>query len=589
MIGKKKPKNVVLDTSKNRSPDEGASLENSVIEPKGVKNPAPAEADMPAEESVGQSFGRRIRRIGGKMTNIIKVPVEQVAKGLGISNGIAGLLLALIVGAVGGTGGMMFSNYQYEQRMMQQEMVFDCKEDVDSLKKTASKNENLGDEDAMRQANAEKIWGVMKAIGCTDEQAAGALGNMQQESDLDSTAIENIAGEYMDITGPKKSAAAGHAGQSRQEAASHLSAYAVSSTIKLNKWYQSEAGYCPGIGLPQFTGPEGDNLMKWCEAAGTDWWDFDVQLAFMITDYAHGGYGAENQPDFYADWLLNWAKGTTTTNTHQDASTPEKAAEAWNYHYEWNVKMINQEPRSKYAREWFTKLGGTMGDEAYAQSILELAEKLGAGSFSKAAKKAEDECEGADEEEPDNSDLARAAVAYAWETTDMGRGNNGTELYQAVHDAVYPGDPYYMSCDRGVACAVRWSGADNEFLAGDTDMQDAYCSSGEGGGQWEKVGEFDSMSMDDLLPGDILITTRARRGSEHGHIVMYVSNEIVQEKYPGSDASFVSASYMTRSPGCETYSGQFAGDGYYVYRLKEYEASPMYKDCVAGRNLNDRG
>ena len=572
----------------NTSPSGNSSSDDKLIEPKGVENVTQIDDGMVSEESVGNIVTRKARRAAGKVTNVVKVPVQKVATGLGISNGVAGILLALIIAAFGGTGGMMFSNYQYEQKMMRQEIIYDCKEDVDAIKKSATTNENLGDEDAMRQANAEKIWGVMKAIGCTDEQAAGALGNMQQESDLDSTAIENIAGEYGDITGPKKSAAAGHAGQSRQEAASHLSAYAVSSTINLNQWYKSEAGYCPGIGLPQFTGPEGDNLMKWAEAAGTDWWEMDYQLAFMITDYEHGGFGAEGQPDHYADWLLRWAQGNTTTNNYQDASTPEKAAEAWNYHYEWNVKLIDQAPRSKYAREWFTKLGGTMGDEAYAQSILELAEQLGAGGFSKATKKAEEECEGADEDEPDNSDLARAAVAYAWETTDMGRGNNGTELFQAVHDAVYPGDPYYQSCDRGVACAVRWAGADDEFPAGDTDMQDAYCSSGEGGGQWEKVGEFDSMGVDSLEPGDILITTRARRGSQHGHIVMYVSNEIVQEKYPGSDASFVSASYMTRSPGCETYSGQFVGDGYYVYRLKEYEPNSQYKDCVAGRNLSDR-
>ena len=65
---------------------------------------------------------------------------------------------------------------------------------------------------------------------------------------------------------------------------------------------------------------------------------------------------------------------------------------------------------------------------------------------------------------------------------------------------------------------------------------------------------------------------------------MYVSYEIAAEKYPDIDpnAAFVSASYMQRSPGVELWHGQFVGDGYHVYRLKEYDENSIYKDVAEG-------
>lgn len=105
---------------------------------------------------------------------------------------------------------------------------------------------------------------------------------------------------------------------------------------------------------------------------------------------------------------------------------------------------------------------------------------------------------------------------------------------------------------------------------------------------WEFIGEFQG-DLSQLQPGDILITTSARLGSDHGHVVVYVSNEIVKKKFPNSDASFVSASYGDRSPGCETWSsGKFVGKGYYVYRNKQKSNPSQYTDVVKGLNLQDR-
>jgi len=184
---------------------------------------------------------------------------------------------------------------------------------------------------------------------------------------------------------------------------------------------------------------------------------------------------------------------------------------------------------------------------------------------------------------PDNSSLAAAAVSFAWETKEMGENNEGTELYRAVKDAVYPGDWIYQSCDRGVATAVAWSGADDNFPVGDTATQDSYLQRSSNNNKlWMFVGKYDQ-HYTELKPGDILVTTAKRRSEargktmNHGHIVMYVGKEEVQKKYPNSDAEFVSASYEDRSPGCGDHPKDYIGDGYYLYRyIGNYSGSKKY-------------
>jgi len=88
----------------------------------------------------------------------------------------------------------------------------------------------------------------------------------------------------------------------------------------------------------------------------------------------------------------------------------------------------------------------------------------------------------------DHSTISSAAVAIAWETKSLGNGNWDRNIWKIfiddiktwiftilsfvsnrrVKDAIFPGDPYYQSCDRGVATSVRWSGADDRFPVGNT-------------------------------------------------------------------------------------------------------------------------
>lgn len=503
---------------------------------------------------------------------------------------VSGILIATLVAGTG-TGGMMFANYHANNLLIKQEdSDDDCLEDLKNMATTPDAGPT-----GTADEYAAKAWAVAKAFGLSDEQAAGMLGNMQEECGMDPTTIEGIYDEPFDITAPQKAQAVSNMpdslcdytritmAQKYINSGFHVKPHTTSkgctmtsggSGTGLNSaaYEGTEGHFFCGIGLFGFTGPEGNALFDYANSTNGqyNWYDFDLQMAFILD--TTGGYDR-------ASWVESWK--------NQSVSSAAEAAVQWNLHFEGNASNFRGSERAENATKWYNKFKGQQGDTAYAQSIIALANTIQGGSQSTSYASKEEKCDGEEDSQAGlgNASIAEAAVAYAYETTDQGRGNNGTQLYQAVHDAVYPGDSWYQSCDRGVATAVRWSGADDNFPAGNTDMQDAYMASSP---NWEFVGEFKG-DLNQLQPGDILVTTSARRGRTHGHIVVYVSNEIVKKKYPSSDASFVSASFEERSPGCETWSsGRFVGEGYYVYRNKQKSNPSQYTDVVKGQNLQDR-
>lgn len=536
---------------------------------------------------IGNAFKSGMSNLFGlkSVANFAKTGVTKISDATNLSVKVTSFLLAgtLLVGTGGGV--MAFANYRANMLLVRQEdYEDDCAEDLEKSKVAAS-----GGPAGSMEEYAAKAWAVAKAFGLSDEQAAGMLGNMQTESGMDPTTIEAIYNEPFDINGTQKQAAAqdlcaytrttmrqkyvnsGWGIRQHTTSAGCTMAGASGSPNILSSAYEGVDGhYFPGIGLFGFTGPEGNALVEYAASAnGYEWWDFDLQMAFIFD--TTGGYDR-------ASWVESW-KG-------QAVSSPAAAAHDWNIHFEGNAGDFAGDKRQARATDWYNKFKGTTGDAAYGQSIIALANSIQGGSQSASYAKAEEECAEAENTNADNSDLARAAVAYAYETTDQGRGNDGTELYRFVHDNVYPGDGWYQSCDRGVACAVRWSDTDDDFPAGDTGMQDSYLSGASG--NWQMIGTFTG-NIDELQPGDVLVTTSARRGTACGHIVVYVSNEVVREKYPTSDASFVSASFRERSPGCETYtSGKFVGDGYHIYRNIKKTEPGQYAHITDGKSLNDR-
>lgn len=418
--------------------------------------------------------------------------------------------------------------------------------------------------DASMEANAQKLYSVFKGYGLNDACIAGILGNFQVECSIDSTTVEGIYDEPHQI-GPKKQAA--FADLSSYTSGTVFSLYASSGiSINQNAYKASDGKYYCGIGMGQWTGPAAYQLISVASGTGHDWYSIEYQLAYLVCD-------TQYRPGFFATWKESMS------------TSPEEAAAYFAKNWEGNTTMAQAERKSN-AAAWLSKISSWSVDESFYQSIISLSQNMGGAAADMAKGEAKDDCP-EDVGSYDNASIASAAVSYAYPTKAEGNGNNGTALYQQVHNNIFPGDPWYMSCDRSVACAVRWSGSDDEFPPGNTDAQYAYMKASP---KWTSVGLADSVSADKLEPGDIFVL--------NGHIFMYTGSEIIQ-KIHGSkaDASSdsVSGSFEERSPGCgnDTTSilsrgGQdWIGRGLYeVFRCTQPDHSETYKNAGSSAVLD---
>lgn len=206
----------------------------------------------------------------------------------------------------------------------------------------------------------------------------------------------------------------------------------------------------------------------------------------------------------------------------------------------------------------------------------------------------------------DNSTIAAAAVSYSYsQRVTYGEGYEGTELYKKVHDAVFPGDSYYRSCDRGTATAIRWSGADVDFPAGATGEQYSYCMNSD---KWELVSTDGAAAeaAGELQPGDVAIVI------PDGHIRVYVGSEIAQQVYESTikgtegDLGPIDDSYTwvaasigpgnnqnassARPPCLENTTLAQDGRPYAIFRCVKPDNSDEFKDiAIAGVTSQNSG
>lgn len=501
--------------------------------------------------------------IGSAIVSGISAVAAGIASTLGIGGTAATVAAVTMFGGVGLAGVVLVggvilasTDHKFDGNLG------DCVADVKAVQAEASEL----DANAVMLENAKKIYSVMKTFGLSDEQIAGMLGNWQIESGIDPTTIEGIYDETQNIQGPK-----------HQEAMKDWDAYVRGPLSRLyaksGTDYTQNSGYLssdgkkyPGIGLAQWTGGGAMTFLDFAKSANKDWWTIDYQLAYMLAkDAPTQRFGKEF-----------WPKYKSQKGSASEAST-------WFAQYfEGNTKMAIPQ-RAEAAEKWLAQEKSWSVDSSYGNSIISLAKDLGDVATDGAVADKLKKCVRA--QKYDNSTLANAAVSYAYETKDEGNGNNGTPLYRRLHEVIWPGDPYFQSCDRGVATAVRWSGTDEEFPAGNTDMQLAYMTSSD---KWTKVGSTGSMKMDELQPGDVFCL--------NGHVFMYVGHEAVAAKYPNTAKNIdsVSASFNERSPGCGNDSndiivrlnGQdWIGRGeYQVFRCSKPDGGTKYKDAGAGAN-----
>jgi hypothetical protein len=231
------------------------------------------------------------------------------------------------------------------------------------------------------------------------------------------------------------------------------------------------------------------------------------------------------------------------------------------------------------------------------------------GLGTKAATDAINECKA--ESAYDNSTLAAALVSYSMSrSTQQDDSEESSPIYQSVCEGVdelgpddYCASYHYHSCDRGVAAAVYWTGADLDFPAGAPSNQYEHCMTSP---LWTAVTE-DGQTIDidddrakdmDLEPGDIAITLG-------DHIVAYVGEDAVNQGYdevikgvegadvgkPVGGSCMVSASAHQR--GANIHPGHEDSRGYRWFRyVGDYPDRDKYSglaDQVTLENTDRRG
>lgn len=232
-------------------------------------------------------------------------------------------------------------------------------------------------------------------------------------------------------------------------------------------------------------------------------------------------------------------------------------------------------------------------------SILASASSAKTVTRNRSASNAVEECKA--KPSYDNSTLAAALVSYSFSQRHVQPDSEpGTKLYQQVCEQVLgTGDItasyHYHSCDRGVAAAVRWTGADPNFPAGDCGAQLEYCRSTTS--LWQPVEGAQNVSIggnDDwaqahgLQPGDVGFTT-----GNGGHTVAYVGHDAIAQGYensvkgtdgdigePTATSAWVMASAHQRAAGMQDFAD---GRTYFFFRyIGDYSAKDESNDILAG-------
>jgi hypothetical protein len=474
-----------------------------------------------------------------------------VSSTFGVSSaaGTAAAATAAGLGAVGAVGGglaMINNQGQYDVA------VTDC---GTVISKAADAKAEAVNTEAITLDNAKKVWSVFKAYGLSNEQIAGILGNWSVESGIDPSGFEGIYSEHFQPTGPKHTDAYNNMNAWTESLFSQYAAQGLG--INHAAYKGSDGNYYPGLGLGQWTGGNGEKLIGAAKSVNKNWYDLDFQLAYAL---------ATPSPTGIQDYWNKYKK---------ESGSASAMAMSFTHDWEGNAGMAYGE-RQAAAEHWLSQMASWTEDSAFSASVISMSQNLGMVASDGAASSALQSCTKA--QNYDNSSAAAAAISYAYETEEESKGNNGTKLWQTVFQNIFPGDSNYMSCDRTVATALRWSGTDEEIPAGDCPALISYFSSSD---KWEKVGLSHDLEEKDLKPGDIIIRS--------SHVIMYVGNELVKQKYPNSNGNMVSGSLGERSPGVgshiEYYLKGGAGESdYTVYRCVKPDNGTKYKDAGAGAN-----
>lgn len=221
--------------------------------------------------------------------------------------------------------------------------------------------------------------------------------------------------------------------------------------------------------------------------------------------------------------------------------------------------------------------------EGWSDSFLDDATAATAASGNATVKKAAGKCREVKQTTAvDNSDIARAAITFAWTSSDESY-NFGTDLYKNVVHGLEAAGAHIGSsgdtkdCGMCVASAVLWSGSDDDYvnITGNMDQHMRTCP------RWQFVGKLSDLNEEDMQPGDVCVNPAQ-------HVFVYVGQELIHEMRPeaGSNCNSVSASLNTRSAAIDASWTNYKTNGqaslYNVYRCIDPEHSTRFTSIAGG-------
>ena len=511
--------------------------------------------------------------IAGLLSSIMAVGAA-IAKGFsavvsfvsGIFN-ISGVVAAVMViaGPALGTAvavAVIVTSSSDAASTMIDDKLIDCRDKVNGIISELAKKDPS--EETLK--NAKICYSIFKGYGLTNIQIAGILGNWDTESGIDFTTVEGIYTEPHEY-GEKTKAAI--EGPNDYCINSLFPKYVGKVNINKNAYKGSDSSYYPGIGIAQFTGPAAEKLLGLAPTFNKEWYDVDFQIAFAISVYRKG-YFSKMASD-------------------PETSTIEGSTKHFLRDYEGSRKLYKYDVRLGNAKAWLKNIEDNpddwVEDTPEAESALEMIKEMGDVAVEGAIGKSKRDC--VKTISADNSSIAAAAISYAHNSWADAANSKGTDLWQKVVEAIYPGDGTKESCDITVATAIRWSGGDIDYPPHSTANQYDHVEKSD---KWTCLGKVSELKYDDLRPGDVFLSPK--QGGAYGHTFLYVGKELVQKMRPDlADKSLDSVEGSIKgntdtfySPCLTNSATRFmsgnSGDKrpYKVYRLTKPDNSDKYKD-----------
>lgn len=264
------------------------------------------------------------------------------------------------------------------------ELINQKKKETGKTENTEKTNENVGKESKTKtlvgkienmitgktesEANAIKIYSVLREYGLSNEAIAGILGCWQAESNIIPLTIEGNPSNTLQLS------------QNRKLLSDYTRANIAAARKNPEGYTASDGLMVPGIGLAQWTAKRGVTFFEFAKQNNIDWYSLETQLMFFLS-------GADQPQNFFAEWSKYTGSNKTTvtqeTNfffwtTEMGYTSPARGSAEGKGKAS---KLIDSKwsKRISYAEDWYRKMKDWKVDKNYAKKVLDKAKIVKTG------------------------------------------------------------------------------------------------------------------------------------------------------------------------------------------------------------------